>query len=81
MMARIQVTLDSELHRRARDRAAQLGVSFAQYIRRLVNDDLVEHQRRVSASPVLELGSSGGSDVARDKDQLVGEAVLADHER
>lgn len=81
MMARAQVTLDTELHRRARERAGQLGISFAEYVRRLVDDDLGGSERQASPTLVLKLGRSQGSDVARDKDRMIGEAVEAELRR
>jgi hypothetical protein len=81
MMARTQVSLDSELHRRARQRAAELGISFAEYVRRVVHEDLGEPDRRASPSLVLNLGRSGGTDIARDKDALVRQAAEAEWHR
>ena len=75
MMARIQIALPPEEHRRARARAAELGISFAEYVRRLVASDLGENRGTAGASRIFDLGDSGGSDIARDKDRLVGEAV------
>lgn len=75
MMSRAQVVLDPELQKRARTRAAELGISFAEYIRRLVNRDLNVPRRKAEVSLVFDLGDSGGGDVARDKDAMVGEAV------
>jgi hypothetical protein len=40
MMSRTQITLDDEMQRRARRRASDLGVSLAEYFRRLVARDL-----------------------------------------
>jgi hypothetical protein len=40
MMSRTQIALESEVQRRARKRASELGVSLAEYIRRLVARDL-----------------------------------------
>ena len=80
-MARTQITLDPEMQRRARERAAELGISFAEYIRRLVAGDLGEPSRRVDPSVVFNLGSSGGADVAHEKDAMVGEALAADRDR
>jgi hypothetical protein len=77
MVSRTQVTLDSELQRRARRRAAELGVSFAEYVRRLVALDLDRPRQVRDPSAVFGLGSSDGSDIARDKDAMVGEAVAA----
>lgn len=81
MTSRTQVTLDPEMQRRARKRAAQLGISFAEYIRRLVARDLGKPTQKIDPSVVFNLGSSGGADVARDKDALVGEAVAAERHR
>ena len=40
MMARTQITLETEMQRRARRRANDLGVSLAEYFRRLVARDI-----------------------------------------
>ncbi len=81
MMSRTQITLESEMQRRARDRASQLGISFAEYVRRLVSRDLGEPAQRADPSAVFDLGSSSGSDVARDKDAMLAAAVDAEHRR
>jgi hypothetical protein len=75
MMVRTQVSLDPEMQRRARERAAQLGVSLAEYIRRLVSRDLDAPDRTADPSVVFNLGNSGVSDVAREKDDMLGRAV------
>ena len=75
MMVRTQITLDPELQRRARQRAAQLGISLAEYMRRLVARDLREREPTTDAAVVFNLGRSDGADVARAKDRMVGEAV------
>lgn len=77
MMARTQISLDTELHNLARQRAAEIGVSFAEYVRGLLQRDLGEPPPQASPTAIFNLGDSGGSDVARDKDALVGEAVTA----
>jgi hypothetical protein len=77
MMARIQITLPPEDQRRARARAAELGISFAEYVRRLVARDLGEAPGSQDARALFDLGDSDGSDVARDKHRYVGEAVEA----
>lgn len=77
MMARTQVTLDPELHRGARAKAAALGISLAEYVRRLVARDLEAPRRSADVRAVCDLGSSAGSDVAHDKDRYLGEAVAA----
>lgn len=79
MTFRTQITLDREVHRRARRRADELGVSFAAYVRRLISRDLGEPEPLRDPSRVIGLGDSGGSDVAREKDAMLGEAVSRLH--
>jgi hypothetical protein len=75
MMARTQITLDPELQRKARRRASDLGISLAEYLRQLVARDLETRQKKpVDVSVIFDLGSSGGSDIARNKDAMIGEA-------
>ena len=81
MTTRMQITLDPELQRRSRERAKQLGISFAEYIRRLVARDLSEVAPAVDPSRVFKLGHSGGTDVAQDKDVLVAQALEAELRR
>ena len=75
MMSRIQISLSPEDHRRARSRAHQLGISLAEYVRRLVADDLGARAQPQRRDALFDLGDSGGSDIAVDKHSLVGEAV------
>lgn len=81
MVHRTQITLDKALHRRATAKAGKLGVSFAEYVRRLVAADVGPEQPRGDITRIFGLGSSGRSDVARFKDDYVGEAVAAEYER
>jgi hypothetical protein len=74
MMARVQVSFSPEEYQRARARAGELGVSFAEYVRRLVADD-IGGRRAADARSLFDLGDSGGSDVAQEKDRYLGEAV------
>lgn len=74
-MIRTQITLDRELRNRARKRAGELGISLAEYIRRLLDRDLDRPRVVSDPSVVFALGDSGGSDVARSKDAMIGEAV------
>ena len=74
MMARTQVTLGNELRRRARQRASDMGVSLAEYFRRLVARDLTRPEVAAEVDCVFDLGDSGGSDVARKKDEMIAEA-------
>ena len=77
MTARTQVTLPAEDDRRAKARAAELGISFAEYIRRLVRADLGEAKARADVEAFFDLGDSGGSDIGAHKDEYIGDAVSA----
>lgn len=79
MTSRTQITLDPELHRQARHRAGELGVSLAAYVRRLISRDLGEPEPNRDPSRVIALGDSGGSDVARDKDAMLADALARQH--
>jgi len=81
MMSKTQISLDPELQRRARRKAAELGVSFAKYVRTVVARDLGARRRRSDPSLVFNLGTSGGSDVRHDKDAMIGEAIIAERNR
>jgi hypothetical protein len=83
MAVRTQVTLDPELQRMARQKAAALGISFAEYVRGLVAKDLAAPgvAEPPDVSQVFALGDSGGADVAREKDRMVGAAVAAENRR
>jgi hypothetical protein len=82
MSARTQVTLDPEMQRRAQAKAADLGISFAEYVRRLVASDLGEPKPKADISMIFDLVDEGpATDIARDKDKMIGEAVWANYLR
>lgn len=81
MLFRTQINLPGEDHRRAKARAAELGISLAEYVRRLIRRDLDEERPTADISAIFGLGRSGGSNVARLKDEYIGEAVEAEYER
>ena len=74
MMARTQITLEPEVQRRARKRANDLGVSLAEYVRRLVARDLGSAPSKIAPTLPFDLGSSGGSNIAKNKDAMIAEA-------
>jgi hypothetical protein len=78
MTAPTKISLEPETRRRAEQRAARLGISVAEYVRRLLERELGEHRERADPSLVFDLGDSGGSDVARKKDSMLGEAIAAE---
>jgi hypothetical protein len=82
MNARTQITMDPELQRRAQTKAAELGLSFAEYVRRLVAHDLGEPKPKADISLLFDLGASREpTDITRDKDKMIGEAVWNEHLR
>jgi hypothetical protein len=81
MMSRTQITLETELQRQARKRANEIGVSFAEYVRRLVARDLVRPESKVDLNCVFDLGVSGGSDIASAKDSMIAEAFASAHSK
>ena len=92
MNIRTQISMDPALRRRARARAAALGISLSEYLARLVARDLGESETRGFAeagadakpdiSSIFDLGPSAKpTDIARDKDKLLGEAVWKEYVR
>ena len=80
MSGRTQITMDPRLQRRAHAKASALGISFAEYVRRLVKRDLGEPRRKVDVSILFDLGASREpTDIARDKDKMLGEAARAQY--
>jgi len=70
------------MQRRAHAKAAALGISFAEYVRRLLAQDLDEAKRKVDVSLVFDLADEGPrTNIARDKDKMVGEAAWREHQR
>lgn len=82
MNARTQITLDPDTQRRAHAKAAELGISFAEYVRRLLAKDLHQPKRKASIATTFDLGESEmPTDIARNKRSMIDEAVWEDHVR
>jgi len=82
MLVRTQISLDSEEHRRAKRRAAELNMSLAEYVRRALRKELGgKTQAKADITTIFDLGSSGGSDVASHKDRYLGDAAWREHLR
>ena len=87
MRVRTQITIDRNLLRRAQAKAARLGISFSEYVRRLVAADLGARERRTDSkkhdiSVVFDLCTTGpATNIARDKDKMIGEAVWQNYLR
>jgi hypothetical protein len=82
MTTRTQITMDPEMQRRAHEKAAELGISFAEYMRRLVANDLGERKPQADISCMFDLIDEGPpTNIARDKDKMIGEAVWQNYLR
>ena len=66
MTAQTQITLEAEMQRRARQRASELGVSLAEYFRRLVARDLTRPRATIDLDRIFDVGNSGSSDIAKN---------------
>jgi len=82
MTARAQITIDPETRRRAKAKAAELGISFAEFVRRAMNRALGEPQPKPDISVLFDLVDEGPvTDIARNKDEMIAEAVWQEHLR
>lgn len=72
-MSRTHVNLERDLHDRARDKAAALGMSLAEYVRRLVAADIASGREAGKPLDIFDLGASAGSDIATQKDRYFAE--------
>ena len=82
MNARTQITLDPEMQRRAHEKAAELGISFAEYVRRAIAKELGEPRQKPDISILFDLGASDEpTNIARDKDKMIGEALWKEYQR
>ncbi|MCY4432146.1 MAG: ribbon-helix-helix protein, CopG family [bacterium] len=78
---RTQIALEPEQHAGVKRKAAELGISMAEYIRRLIERDLSAPKPQADISFIFGLGNSGGSDIASEHRTAIGEAVEADWAR
>lgn len=79
-MRRTQIMLTSEEHREATRKAAESDISLAEYIRRLVRQDVAEPPR-TDIRAIIGLGDSGRSDISSNIHEYVGEAIEAQWKR
>ena len=64
------------MQRRAHAKAAELGISFAEYVRRLVAQDIGEPKQKADISVLFDLIDEGQpTNIARDKDKMIGQAL------
>lgn len=63
---RTQITLKPEQHAVVKQKAASLGISMAEYIRRLVEQDLGSGTTRADPAAIIGISRLGGSDIAAE---------------
>ena len=74
---RTQIALEPEQHAMVKQKAADLGISMAEYIRRVVERDLQRADNRADVSVIFGLGRSGGSDIAAEGKDAIADAIEA----
>lgn len=78
---RTQIALNSEQHAQAKRKAAELGISMAAYIRRLIDQDLAAARPQADLNSIAGLVHSGGSDIAKERHDAVRLAVAERYDR
>lgn len=83
MMTRTQISLPPELHRRAKRRAAELGVSLSELTRRALEHKIGEASRPEGDISAIFgiLGSGEPSDIAKHKDRYIADATWREYLR
>ncbi len=86
MTEHVTISLDEMALAEARQRASDLGVSLDDYLHRLIIDDMAArqaHKAQGLAGLIGMIPASAGPapDIAKDKDQMIGEAVGREHDR
>ena len=72
---RTVITLPDQVHARAKLRAAELGISLAEFIRRLLARELDTPTPQGGIDSICGMVSGTPFDMARDGDRLLGEAL------
>lgn len=75
---RTQIALSPEQHARVKQKAAALGITMAEYVRRLVDRDLEPTDTVADPASIIAIGRSGGSDIATEGKDAVA-AAIAEH--
>ena len=75
MTQRTPIYLSSDEDRRSRRRAADLGISLAEYVRRLVRRDLDGSEPGGRVEALFGLGHSGSPDISSLKGEYIADAI------
>ncbi len=86
MSKHVTIELNESELARAHVAATARGIAIEDYLRRLISANLPtevrENRQKVLLSKIIGLGSSEHpTDIAKDKDKLIGEAVWEEHLR
>ena len=72
---RTQIALHPEQHARVKQKAAALGITMAEYIRRLVDHDLGPSDTLADPSTIIGIGRSGDGDIASEGKDAITAAI------
>lgn len=71
---RTVITLPDHVHARAKQRAADLGISFAEFIRRLLDRELDTAAPQAGIDSICAMVAGPPFDMARDGQRIIAEA-------
>lgn len=69
------ITLPDHMHARAKQRAAELGISFAEFARRLFEKEFAAAAPQGDIDAICAMVTGTSFDMARDGERIVGEAA------
>ena len=78
---RTVITLPDHLHAQAKQRAAQQGISFAEFARQLFDRELSTAEPQGDLDAICAIVHGEPFDMAADGKAIVAEAIAAQHER
>ena len=72
---RTVITIPDQMHARAKQRAAELGISFAEFARRLFEKELEAPTPQGDIEAICGMVSGAPFDMARDGNEIAAEAA------
>ncbi|WP_428117451.1 hypothetical protein [Candidatus Poriferisodalis sp.] len=75
---RTVITLPDQVHARAKQRAAELGISFAEFTRRLLEKELDAPEPQGDLESICGMVQGTPFDMVRDGHSIIGTAVAAE---
>ena len=76
-LVRTVITLPSHMHAKAKQRAAELGISFAEFTRRLFEKELDTPMPQGDIDSICGMVKGAPFDMARDGRQIIAQATAA----